>query len=296
MFDRMNQMVNLQKAPEIKFKDLDTAVRSTVRYDLLPMQVHIDYIPVTESAVMASVTVVFNRSDLQFKQTDGYAEADVNLYMRLTTMTGRRVDTKEEALKFGGPAEQLATLSQGITVYNHTWSLPPGRYKLTLAAKDVVGENLSTYDVALTVPQLYEDELAASSLILADQLEKVPTKSLGRGFFVIGSTKVRPRVGEVFRQNETLGIYLKIYNLEPDKITHKPEGTVTYEIVQNGTGKKILEFSQDVNELSGGAAQMVVEKKLKLDGFEPGEYTIQIKVNDARRNESVEPSAKFKVI
>ena len=113
-------------------------------------------------------------------------------------------------------------------------------------------ENMSSYDIALDVPEFNEDRLSASSLILADQLEKVPTRSIGSGMFVIGSSKVRPRMNETFKQSETLGIYMQVYNFEPSEDTHKPEGTVTYQIIRNGTGEKVLEFTEDVAALTGG--------------------------------------------
>ena len=89
---------------------------------------------------------------------------------------------------------------------------------------------------------------------------------------------------------------MQVYNFEPSEDTHKPEGTVTYQIIRNGTGEKVLEFTEDVAGLTGGASQMVIEKRLKLEGFQPGEYTVQIKVIDKLREETLTPSAKFKVI
>ena len=297
MFDRLQRFTNIQKAPEIKFKDLDAVVNSTIKYNLLPMQVRTDFIPVTESSVLASITIQFNREDLQFRQKDQVAEALVNLRASITTMTRRPVGRPiEQTVEVRGPAEQLAALSQGQAIYNTTVSLLPGRYKLSVAAKDVVGENMSSFDFALDVPEFNEDRLSNSSLILADQLEKVPTRSIGAGMFVIGTSKVRPRVNETFKQSETLGIYMQVYNFEPNEDTNKPEGSVTYEIIRNGTGEKVLEFTEDVSALSGGAAQMIIEKRLKLDGFQPGEYTVQLKVTDKLREETLTPSAKFKVI
>jgi GWxTD domain-containing protein len=297
MFDRLQRFTAIQKAPEIKFKDLDAVVNSTIKYNLLPMQVRTDFIPVTEASVLASITIQFNREDLQFRQKDRIAEALINLRASISTMTRRPVGRPiEQTLEVRGPAEELAALQKGVAIYNTMVSLLPGRYKLTVAAKDVVGENMSTYEVALDVPQFDEDRLSTSSLILADLLEKVPTRSIGAGQFVIGSSKVRPRVNETFKRDETLGIYMQIYNFEPDEETRKPKGSVTYEIIRNGSNEKVLEFTEDVNALSGGASQMVIEKRLKLDRFAPGEYTVQIKVTDALRNETVTPSAKFKVI
>ncbi len=50
-FTRLEQMAKLQKAPVIKFKDLESAVNSSIRYNTLPMQVRADYIRVTDSTV-----------------------------------------------------------------------------------------------------------------------------------------------------------------------------------------------------------------------------------------------------
>jgi hypothetical protein len=43
---------------------------------------------------------------------------------------------------------------------------------------------------------------------VADVLEHVPAKNIGLGQFVIGPTKVRPRVGETFRNDERLDFYV----------------------------------------------------------------------------------------
>ena len=53
-FNRLEQFTNLQKPPAIKFKDLEALVTSTIKYNLLPMKVRADYIPITESSVLTN--------------------------------------------------------------------------------------------------------------------------------------------------------------------------------------------------------------------------------------------------
>src|SRR5581483_11346170 len=50
-FTRLEQLANLQKAPAIKFKDLNAVVESNIKYNTLPMQVRVDYIRVTDATV-----------------------------------------------------------------------------------------------------------------------------------------------------------------------------------------------------------------------------------------------------
>ena len=294
-FTRMEQFAKLQAPPMVKFKDLEAAVNSTVKYNLLPMKVRTDFIPVTGSSVLSNITIQFERKDLQFKQKSGVSTATVNIYARITSMSRRPVNWFEDVITVDVPSDMLQQAAQGQSIYQKSLPLPPGRYRLNIAAKDLVGGNTTNYEMALEVPRLEDDQLGQSSLILADVLEKVPTKSIGTGPFVIGTSKVRPRVGDSFSHDEKLGIYLQVYNFEADEKTKKPDGTIEYVITKNGSNEKVFEYSEEVSAISGGAAQVVIEKLLPLQSLAPGQYTLRMKVVDKKRNQTLTPSATFTV-
>jgi len=137
--------------------------------------------------------------------------------------------------------------------------------------------------------------LSASSLILADIIEKVPTKNIGTGQFVIGTSKVRPRMDNTFKRDEKLGIYLQLYNFEVDEQTKKPDANIQYEIVKVGSTDKVFEYSEDVKSLGGGAAQVTIEKLLPLKDLAPGQYMLKMKVVDKKRNQTLNESAAFTI-
>jgi GWxTD domain-containing protein len=294
-FSRMEKFAKLQSPPAIKFKDLEAAVNSTIKYNLLPMKVRADFIPVTGSSVLSNITIQFERKDLQFRQKAGVSTAAVNIYARITSMARRPVNWFEDVVSVDIPTDMLQQGVQGASIYQKTIPLQPGRYRLNIAAKDTVGGNTTNFEMALDVPRLEDDRLGQSSLILAYVLEKVPTKSIGTGPFVIGTSKVRPRIGDSFKREEKLGIYLQLYNFEPDEKTKKADGTVEYVITKNGSNEKVFEFSEEVSAISGGASQVVIEKLLPLQNMEPGQYTLRMKVVDKKRNQTLTPSATFTV-
>ncbi len=294
-FSRLEQFAKLQKPPSIKYKDLEAAVNSSIKYNLLPMKVRADYIPITGSSVLTNITIQFDRKDLQFKQKEGVSQATVNLYGRITTMSRRPANYFEDLVQVDIPTEMLQQAVNGVNLYQKTIPLKPGRYRLNVAAKDVVGGNQTTYEMVLDVPHMEDDQLSSSSLILADLMEKLPPKSIGTGQFAIGSTKVRPRIDNTFKRDEKLGIYLQLYNFEMDEQTKKPEGTIEYEISKNGSTEKVFEFSEDVKSVAGGAAQVTVEKLLPLKDLAPGQYTLRIKATDKKRNQTVNQSAVFTI-
>src|SRR5215813_8628826 len=116
--------------------------------------------------------------------------------------------------------------------------------------------------MALSVPRFEEEKLASSSLILADLIEKVPTRSIGSGQFVIGDTKIRPRLTDTFERNEKLGIYMQFYNFGPDEKTNKPNGSIQYQITKTGIEKPVLEYTEEVTQVPGASPQQVTVEKL----------------------------------
>jgi hypothetical protein len=211
-------------------------------------------------------------------------------------MSRRVVNVFEDAVTVEAPAEMLQAASKGSSLYQKSVPLAPGMYRLNVVVKDVVGGNMNNYEMALHVPRYEDEKLAMSSLILADIIEKVPTRSIGTGQFVIATSKVRPRITEAFDRNEKLGIYVQLYNFGPDDRTQKPNGLIEYEVVRSGSNQKIFDFSEEVTTIEGASAQQVtIEKMLPLRNMEPGQYTLKMKVVDRVRNQTLTPAASFTV-
>lgn len=295
-FERLQQFANLQKPPVIKFKDLEAQVNSTIKFNLLPMKARADYMRMTNSTVLTNVTLQFDKHDLQFGQKDGVSKAVVNIYARITSMSRRVVNVFEDVVTVEVPTELLGEAVKGSSLYQKSVPLPPGKYRLNVVAKDIVGGTLINYEMALDVPHYDDEKLAASTVVLADLIEKVPTKSIGTGQFVIGTSKVRPRLSETFKRDEKLGLYVQLYNFGPDEKTQKPNASIDYEVVRNSNNQKVFEFSEEVAKIdSASSNQTTVEKLLPLKGLEPGQYTLKMKVTDRNRNQTLTPTASFTV-
>ena len=295
-FERLEQFAKLQAAPKVKFKDLEEAVTSSIRYNQLPFKVKADFVKITDSTVLAMVAIQFERKDLQFQQKDNVATAKVNVFGRVTSIAGRTVNTFEDPIVMDIPSSMLGKAIEGVNVYSKNIPLAPGMYRLTIVCKDIVAGSMTTYPMALNVPHFDEEKLGQSSLIVADLIEKVPTSSIGSGPFVVGDTKVRPRINDTFRQDESLGIYTQFYNFGPDEKTKKPNGAIEYEITKAGLDKPVLDYTEEVTTLPGASAQQVtVEKLLPLRSLDPGQYTLKLKVTDRNRNQTLTPTASFTV-
>jgi GWxTD domain-containing protein len=296
-FERLQLYANLMKPPPVKFKDLEAVVDSNIEYNTLPYQVEVDYVKITDNSVLTGITVQLENRDLLFKQENGLHKAMVNVFGRITTVTRKVVTTFEDPVTIETTGERLEGEVNRKSIYNKALPLPPGMYRLQLVVKDVIGETMSTQQIALHVPEFNNETLANSSLILADKIERVPTRSLGTGQFVLGASKVRPRLGEEFDRDETLGIYLEVYNLGQDDASSTPKGTVTYQIAKAAKPDElVVDFTENIADIRGASTeQLTIEKILPLKTFEPGDYVLNMKVEDQVKNETLTPTTKFKV-
>jgi hypothetical protein len=196
----------------------------------------------------------------------------------------------------GGPTQFRSDWLQRKSIGQKIVPLKPGVYRLDVVCKDQTSGFANNYSRTVTVPRLDPDTLSTSTLILADDIESVPMRSIGTGQFVIGDTKVRPRIGEIFRRDEPLGIYMKVYNFGVDEQTRKPQGSVEYEVVRTGTADPIVATTEDIGKIpDASGSQVTIQKRLRLEQFAPGSYTLRIKITDKNRNKTLTQSAPFTV-
>jgi len=299
-FDRVIQFAKLQAPPQIKFKDLAEVVSHSIRYNLLPFSWQADFVKVTADTVLVPITIQIKNKDVTFVTKDGVASGVVNIFGRVTTLTGRIAQTFEDTVKVDVPAELLARTQESSSVYWKALPLRPNRYKVDLVLKDVNGDRMGTDSRGMMVPEFGDDRLAASSFILADQMERVPAKNVGTGNFVIGDTKVRPRVvpsGQTatFRRDEHMNFWLQIYNLAMDEQTKKPSASIEYDIVNLASNKQVVHAVESTDQMGNVGNQITLEKSLALTSLEPGQYQITVKVDDKVAKQSIAPTAKFTV-
>ncbi len=302
-FDRLEEYAKLQAPPPIKFKDLEEVVEHKIVANLMPFDVRYDFVKVTGDTVLVPVTIQLKNRDITFVNKDGVQRGTVNIFGRVTTLTGRVAQTFEDTVQVDVPAELLPRTAENSSVYWKALPLRPGRYKLDIAVKDVNGDRRGAWSRGIPVPEFSDDKLATSSLIIADQMEPVPTKTIGTGSFVIGAMKVRPRVAPadgkpaLFKRDrdQKLNFWMQVYNLGVDEKTHKPSATFEYDIVNVATNKPVVQKVESTEQMGNIGEQVTLQKSIEAKNLQPGTYKIEIKVNDNISKQTVDPSAVFAV-
>src|SRR3984957_15784849 len=116
-FSRLEQLAKLQKPPAIKYKDLEASVNTRITFNILPMRVQVDYVRVTNSTVIANITIQFDNKDLQFSNKEGVQKAIVHVLGRVTSMTRRPINTFEHEVSIDAPMELPQKIPAQQSIY-----------------------------------------------------------------------------------------------------------------------------------------------------------------------------------
>jgi GWxTD domain-containing protein len=292
-FERLALFANIQKPPAVKFKDLEALVTSRIVRDQVHFSWRTDFLKVTSDTVLVPITIQLPNSQLSFQNKEGVHSAALNIFARVSTLTGRVVQTFEDSVSRDFPDSLFQQSLKLASIYQKAVPLRPGLYRLDIVIKDVQSGNIGVVNSRLQVPRFEEDKLQASTLILADQIERVPANQIGTGQFVLGASKVRPRINQEFTTDDKLGIYLQLYNLKVDEQSHKANASLLY-VVKKGDQEvfKQTETTADMKQLG---EQITIERLLPLATLEPGQYTIEISATDQLTNQTITRSAEFTV-
>jgi GWxTD domain-containing protein len=302
-FERLTLLADLQRPPAIKFPDLQVkADLPEIASDILPFSVRTDFMRLSGESVVTSFTVQFDHQDLSFKNVGGIYGSTVNIYARITGLSGRRAGQFEDTVNTTRYTE--ADLAAGQTqrsVYEKNVVLPSGRYKIDVVSRDVTSGKTGILHHSFEVPRYQEKQLATSTLMLASSIEPLTSRALlGGEQFIKGRYKVRPFVSGIYKPGQNLALFLQVYDAEMDQTTLQPALRVEY-VVSKG-GQEVLNLLEDgksklgIVDLKG--QQLTVVRAIPIDGrlAEPGTYVVTARITDLVSQKVVSPQAHFTVV
>src|SRR5271163_482625 len=305
-FDRIELYAKLQAPPPIKFKDLDLesymSQHKLLNGPYFPFDVRTDYVKVTDDTVLVPITLQIKNRDITFDTKDGVSKGEINIQGRVSTITGRIVQSFEDTVLVEEPSELMTKVLDNSKVYWKALPLRPGRYRVDIGIKDVNSpDHIGIWGQGIIVPKFDDDKLSASSLILADKMERVASKEIGTGNFVIGNTYIRPRVMQnpatpaTFKRDQKLNFWMQVYNLGIDEKSRQNAATIQYEIIDSATSQPIVTSSEDSKALGANQDQVTLEKSMPLASLQPGNYMVKISVNDSVSKQTIAQTAPFTV-
>ncbi len=305
-FDRLERYAKLQAPPVIKFQDLKLeeflSSHKVLSGPFFPFDVRTDYVKVTDDTVLMPLTLQIKNRNITFSTKDGVSKGEVHIIGRVSTITDKIVQTFEDTVEVEEPSELLPKVLDNSQLYWKALPLRPGRYRIDIAIKDVNNpDHVGTWAQGVIVPRYDDDRLSLSTLILASKMEKVASKEIGTGNFIIGNTKLYPSVtpnqtqAAVFHKNQNLNFWMQVYNLGINQESKKNGATINYQIINLADGKSILNSQEASSALGASSDQITLAKTVPLASVPAGKYSVKVSVNDGVSKQAIAQTAPFTV-
>lgn len=295
-FRRLEIITALQRPPVVKFADLEKLAGEqspTLDNNPLDFDLRVDFFRQSDDRVIATFTVQAENKELVFSDVGGLPTARMNIFGRITAVSGKRSGVFEDSVSTNATPEELSEAKERKSVYQKAYTLPPGSYKVDVVVRDVESGSRGIRSLPVNVPRYDSEKLSSSTLILASRLYETTEKDIG-GQFIIGDKKVIPNLGGKYKKGQEVGVYMQVYNAGIDQTTLRPSADVNYVLMKDG--KEVINQPEDWSGLSDSGQRLTLARLLPTAQLQPGNYELKVKIKDRVSNQTIEPNAKFTIV
>ena len=293
-FARIQLLADLNRAPQVKFNDLASAVNTgVIEENPLNFDIRVDFFRQSDERVITAFTIQTENRDLAFTDSGGLQQARINIFGRITSVAGRRAGVFEDPVITTATTTELTEAKERKSAYQKAVALVPGTYKVDVIVRDVTSGATGVRHIGFTVPKYDVQKLSTSTLVLASRLESLGDQP-AVGQFVIGQTKVIPNVSGIYHRGSPLGVYMQIYNAGIDQTTLRP--AVDLEYVLTKDGKEVGRQPENWQGMSDSGQRLTLARLIDSQLLVPGNYELTIRIRDRVSGQALAPTAKFTIV
>src|SRR5438046_946229 len=292
-FERLQILTDVMRPPQIKYNDLASAVNTPVIEDNpLSFDVRVDFFRQSDERVITAFTIQTENQNLVFKDSGGLQQAELNIYGKITHVSGRRAGIFEDPVITRATPQELTDAKERKSAYQKAVALSPGRYRVDVIVRDIASGATGVRHMGFEVPKYDTTKLSTSTLILAVKLEGLGDQP-AVGMFTIGNVKVIPNVSGSYHRGSPVGVYMQIYNAGVDQTTLRPSVDVEYALLKDG--KELGKQLEDWRGNSDAGQRLTLARLIDSRNLPPGEYSLEVRVKDRVSGQALVQSAKFTI-
>jgi VWFA-related protein len=272
---------------EDRERQLEEELASELPSTDLPVYLSAAYFRVKDRKFYVPISVVVPGSEIPFTHSGDKDKATLDVIGVVQDAAKRSVADLRDNVKL---AFTSANQVQHRNVqYDTGFELAPGKYHVKLVVRENETGRMGSFETDLTIPDLKNNRLKMSSIVLASQLE--PRKSRNReNPLVRGDSEIIPSVTHVFKQGQNLMFFYQVY--DPAKITVPlPEpakeamGGTPIRVLSNvafyQAKRKVYETKVvESHDFVKGQNAADFQLEVPLSQLKPGFYTCQVNVID----------------
>lgn len=257
----------------------------------LPIALEVNYFRITPQLYFVPLAVKIPGSAVELARGSKTEEAELDFIGQVRDAKARLAGSVRDAIRVKLKADEAGALEHRNLGYDSGFVLAPGDYRLKFVARENVTGKIGTFETRFSVPNLAAEAkwLRLSSVVWANQRE--PLKSavgaaernrrlLAMHPLIQDGQKLIPSITRVYRQDQSLYVYLEAYDTGVAGAGNAPSLSATLSLFR-GRRKAFESETVQVKQAAPRRAFVVpVRFQIPLAKLKPGRYTCQVSVID----------------
>jgi len=222
--------------------------------------------------------------------TEGLKEITLDVLGQVMDERGMPVGRLRQTMKL--PAGTEKTLAGKQILYQSGMVLPPGRFSIKAVVRENATGLMGTFEAPITVPELRQQPMKVSSVVLSTQVQASTVKSDNP--LIRDGVQMIPNLTHVVGRDQKLFFYYEVYEpgLSPAKT---PDVRTTIAFYRGQV--KVLETPVVARTTVDAANRQATlfQFEVPAGSFEPGLYTCQVNIIDEVSGRFAFPRVVFHV-
>jgi len=292
-FDYLENVAEAMRNPFENLDKLRGIVTTQVSYSSIPLKPELFYFKGLEKAVHVPLVVEIPYSALTQKNIEDKYYFSLTLLLNIQNSAGqvlfeksKDINSKHTLAEWNSLKDESFQLQTSLSL-----SLEPETYKLQLLAVDNYSGKVGYAQQVIHLPDFKTAELCLSDFLLSPQANEERKSEPQEN----SQTPERPfrEIRRTFRPGEELNIYFEVYNLTLDEGKELNDLNVEYSFLKDG--KSLVRVPRKKMNPSK-EKDCRVQTSFRLKNFEPGPYTLEVKIIDGHSGQSLTKGVEFIVI
>jgi GWxTD domain-containing protein len=292
-FDDMENIAEAMRNPFENLDKLRGIVTTQVSYSSIPLRPEIFFFKGLGKAVHVPLVVEIPYSALTRKNIEDTYYYSLTLLLNIKNSAGqvlfeksKDLNSKHSLAEWNSLKDESFQLQTSLSL-----SLEPETYKLQLLAVDNYSGKVGLAQQVIRLPDFNTTELCLSDFLLSPQTNEERKSEPQEA----SQPPERPfrEIRRAFRPGEELNIYFEVYNLTFPEGKEFNDLNVEYSFLKDG--KSLVRVPRKKMNPSN-EKDCRVQTSFRLKNFEPGSYTLEVKIIDGYSGQSLTKGIEFIVI
>ena len=241
---------------------------------------------------LVSVIVQVPTSAVTFQPSDDKTsyKSDFTVLVRFKDAGEQIVDKLSQRYEVNGPIAHIEQAKNGQVIFYRQPELPPGLYTMETVVFDALSGKASVRYSTVEQPNVTNDQLQLSSLMLVSRGERVPDgdKADGNPLYV-GDMLIYPNLGTPLKKDTDSELAFFFTAYPGQKVSEKLSGSVELLLDAKVLARAPMELAAPD---AAGRVQQIT--RLPIDSLAPGRYQLRVLVQQGET--TVARSTEFRIV